>query len=370
MTIALRQGKAKSILESSRSCVLTAVETYNRPNNLYRSENYIVLMVIGWTKLFHAYFQAKIGSKYFYKDKNGRYMKIDGEKRAWDLRECVKQFNKKDPELKLSEAVIKNLYFFIEIRNKIEHSFWCGADLDLYVFGECQALLFNYEKLLVNLFGDSYAIEGCLAFALQFSHSRSENQSISQKMLLSKEMRDLKNYIDKYKIELNQEVYDSQEYSIKFLLIPKVSNTNRKDMAVEFVNWNTIDAVDRENYQKITAIIKDKIVYKSASNINLLKPSNVIDEVNQKTGASLNMANHTCLWKAFGIRPERNSQDKFDTMEKYCLYDEPHDDYLYTNEWVNFIVNLIEKYKFNKDNIKERCETKLDLKEYEYNGGC
>lgn len=184
MTIALRQGKAKSILENSRSCVLTAVETYNRPNNLYRSENYIVLMIIGWTKLLHAYFQAKIGSKYFYKAENGRYKKVNGEKRAWDLKECIKQFNKREPEFKLSEAVRKNLYFFIGIRNKIEHSFWCGSDLDMYVFGECQALLFNYEKLLNELFGDSYAIEGCLAFALQFSHRRSENQSISTKNVI------------------------------------------------------------------------------------------------------------------------------------------------------------------------------------------
>lgn len=370
MTIALRQGKAKSILENSRSCVLTDVETYNRPNNLYRSENYIVLMIIGWTKLLHAYFQAKIGSKYFYKAENGRYKKVNGEKRAWDLKECIKQFNKREPEFKLSEAVRKNLYFFIGIRNKIEHSFWCGSDLDMYVFGECQALLFNYEKLLNELFGDSYAIGGCLAFALQFSHRRSENQSISQKMLLSKEIRDLKNYIDKYKTDLNQDVYDSQEYSIKLLLIPKVSNTNRHDMALEFVNWNAIDEKDRESYQKVTAIIKDKIVYKNASNVDLLKPSDVIEKVKQRTGESLNIANHTCLWKSFGVRPETNSQDKFDTIDKYCLYDEPHNDYLYTGEWVNFIVNLIEKYKFNKDNIKERCETKLDLKEYEYNGGC
>ena len=29
----------------------------------------VTLMVIAWTKLFHAYFQATIGEKYFYKEK-------------------------------------------------------------------------------------------------------------------------------------------------------------------------------------------------------------------------------------------------------------------------------------------------------------
>ena len=58
-------------------------------------------------------------------------------------------------------------------------------------------------------------------------------------------MKDIKKYIDKYKSELSQEVYDSQEYSIKLLQIPKISNTNRCDLAVEFVHWDTLNADDR-----------------------------------------------------------------------------------------------------------------------------
>ncbi|MCD2436503.1 DUF3644 domain-containing protein [Acidaminococcus sp. NSJ-142] len=84
--ISLRQGKAKNLLEGSRNSALTAVETYNKPNSQFRVENYIVLMIIAWTKLFHAYFQATMGEKYFYKERNGRYKIIDGEKRAWELK--------------------------------------------------------------------------------------------------------------------------------------------------------------------------------------------------------------------------------------------------------------------------------------------
>lgn len=63
--ITLRQGKAKTILESSINSAFTAVETYNRPRTSFRIENYIILMIIAWTKLFHAYFQATIGERYF-----------------------------------------------------------------------------------------------------------------------------------------------------------------------------------------------------------------------------------------------------------------------------------------------------------------
>ena len=67
--IILRQGKAKNILENSINSALTAVETYNRPRGTFRIENYTILMIIAWTKLFHAYFQSEIGERYFYKEK-------------------------------------------------------------------------------------------------------------------------------------------------------------------------------------------------------------------------------------------------------------------------------------------------------------
>ena len=153
--IILRQGKAKSILENSINSALTAVETYNRPRVQFRIENYIILMIIAWTKLFHAYFQSEIGERYFYKEKNGRYKKVDGEKKAWELTECIKEYQKMSKSYSnLSDPVVANLRFFIGIRNKIEHRYWDSSSLDILLFGECQALLFmltlhaSYTKVL------------------------------------------------------------------------------------------------------------------------------------------------------------------------------------------------------------------------------
>lgn len=362
--ITLRQGKAKTILESSVNGAITAVETYNRPNTKFRIENYIVLMVMAWTKLFHAYFQSTIGEKYFYKEKNKRYKKVDGERKAWELKECIKNYQKTAGKIKLSEAVIANLNFFIGVRNKIEHRYWESYAVDILLFGECQALLFNYENLLTTLFGEDYSINACLAYALQFSHLRANEQLSAQRELLSKDMQDIKRYIDKYKTDLPQNVYDSQEYSIKLLQIPKVSNTNRTDLAVEFVNWNNVNEEDKENYNKITAIIKDKIIKQNVSNANLLKPSGVIDAVAENTGLKLNYSNHTSLWKAFGVRPTLKDDLKFETNSTYCVYDEPHNDYLYTVKWVEFLSKLINEYGFTKENICQKCKSKLSIEEY------
>lgn len=362
--ITLRQGKAKTILESSINSAITAVETYNRPNKNFRIENYVVLMVIAWTKLFHAYFHATIGERYFYKEKNGRYKKIDGEKKAWELNKCIQQFQKNTEYKMLSEAAIENLKFFIEIRNKIEHRYWGGSALDIVLFGECQSLLFNYENLIMTLFGNAYSINTCLAYALQFSQLRSKEQIISQKLLLSNDMQDLKKFLDEYRTNLPQEIYDSQEYSVKLIQIPKVSNTNRSDLAIEFVNWSELDENDRENYKKVTTIIKDKLVKQRVANADLLKPKHVIRELEKKTGVKLNAHLHTLLWKAFSVRPPPNSEDKFDTNDIYCIYDEPHNDYLYTMEWVDFLANLINNYGFTKESISKLDKNSLKIESY------
>lgn len=362
--ITLRQGKAKMILESSINSALTAVETYNRPRTKFRMENYIILMIIAWTKLFHAYFQATIGERYFYKEKNGRYKIIDGEKKAWELKECIKHYQKNNQNNRLSDAIVANLNFFVGIRNKIEHRYWTSSALDIMLFGECQSLLYNYENLLMSLFGDDYSINTCLAYALQFSHLRSNEQLSAQKDLLSKDMQDIKRYVDKYKTDLAQNVYDSQEYSIKLLQIPKISNTNRSDLAVEFVNWNSLSDDDKENYQKVAAIIKDKIIKQTVSNANMLKPIDVRNAIKEKTGEEISQNNHTDLWKAFQVRPPQSAESKFDTVTKYCIYDEPHNDYLYTIEWVDFIAKLIQCFDFRKDNIHERCKAHLKLEDF------
>lgn len=365
--ITLRQGKAKTILENSLNSALNAVEVYNRPRTSFRVENYIILMVIAWTKLFHAYYQATIGEKYFYKEKNGRYKVVDGEKKAWELKECIKQFQKCSQGYKLSHAAVANLNFFIGIRNKIEHRYWASSALDIVMFGECQALLYNYENTVVELFGDDYALNTCLAYSLQFSQLRSSEQLKAQRELLSKDMLDIKKYIEKYRSELAQDVYDSQEYSIKVLLIPKVSNNDRAELAVDFVSWNSLSEEDKENYSKVTAIIKDKVVKQPVSNMNMMKPQQVTDAIKAKLGYNIGVNNHTCLWKAFGVRPNNSSGSKFDTNAKYCVYDEPHDDYLYTNDWVEFICSLLTNHGFTVENIRERCRNKLNIKDFTSN---
>ena len=252
----LRKGRTKKILESSIDSALLAVEIYNKPRTPFRVENFISLMVIAWTRLFHAYFYHAKGNIFYYKQKNStRYEKVDGERKAWELKTCINKYGS------LIEPIKANLIFFIKLRNKIEHRDFSKEDIGLEIFGECQSLLYTYEKTLVGFFGEEYFLNESLAFSLQFSRTRTTEQNIASKKMLSRDIKEIKNFIEKYRSELSEDVFNSQEYSVKLIQIPKILNNPRKNVpAIEFVNWTNLSEKDKENYEKVTALIKNKTV--------------------------------------------------------------------------------------------------------------
>jgi len=263
----LRKGTAKYLLQNSIESVLTAIEIYNKPKTQFKLQSFITLMIIGWTKALHSYFYSE-GIKSFYKEKNGKYKKVDGEYKSWELSKSIKEYGKFD------EAVKANLFFFISLRNKVEHRDLTKTDIEMITFGECQSLLYNYETFIIEEFGEEYAINESLAFALQFSTYNALQQEESQKRQLSKELLDIKHFIEKYKTSLSDEVFASQKYSIKFLIIPKISNTKRGDLSIDFVKE---DSLTPEDYNKITTVIKDKTIIKEAVNTKRYKPAQVIN---------------------------------------------------------------------------------------------
>ena len=340
----LRRGKTKSILNSSIDSALLAVEVYNKPRTEFRTEAFISLMIIAWTRLFHAYYNRTIGHKYFYRKKSsGRYETIDGKRKAWELRTCIAKYEK------LNDCIKANLELFIRLRNKIEHRHIDKKELDILLFGECQALLYNYESLLLELFGQDYALNENIVYSLQFSTLRQEDQLRANKRALSADLADLKKFIDAYRTSLPAQVFNSQEYSIKLLQIPKISNTNRSDVAIEFVKWDALSDEDKRSYEKLTTIIKDRIVKQPVVNMGGMKPGKILGLVREKTGSHFSHYDHKCLYVIFGVRPDpSDSDDPFNTNPQYCHYDEVHEDYVYHKEWADCIVAVINAGKMKR----------------------
>ena len=345
----LRRGKTRNILLGSIDAALLAVEVYNKPRATFRSQAYIVLMIIAWTRLFHAYFNKMIGDKYYYKDKKNsiRYQRINGDRKAWELITCMKQFEK---YCELGEPVKVNLRFFVGLRNKIEHRNVAEREVDTSIFGECQSLLYNYESVLIDVFGSQYAINTSLAFSLQFSYMRTKEQQQAGKRVMSAELQEIRDYIEIYRSNLSAEVFNSQEYSIKLIQIPRISNTNRNDLALDIV---MADELDPERYSQITGIVKNKLVFVEAKNVGKILPGKVVEKVNETTRREFSIRDHMYLYSLFSVRPPWEDSNLANTNTRYCHYDEANNKFLFQESWVEFIVGLFEIHGLTKAQIRQ-----------------
>lgn len=337
-------NKVKELLEKAKESSLLAVDIYNKPKTSFRSGAYIVLMTIAFTALFHAVFE-KNKIKYFHRKRNSnRYLKIDGEFKAWELTDCVKQYFKEN--IKDEIPIRKNIDFFIPLRNKIEHRFM--PELDGEIFGECQALLHNFEYILNKEFEDNNAINESLIFSLQFAKAYPKSKKSTSNIIKINDFKKIKDHIQNYRNELQDEVFSDQRYSFKVYLIPKLSNNqNKADYAIEWVNYDPTKPEEMRNYDRLTGIIKEKLI--PISNLGLHKAGYVAEKVKNELvkiyGSNIKFShsnNHFKCCVFYKIRPQGGDK-KENVKKEFCIYDAPHADYLYTDAWIDFLIKKLSK---------------------------
>jgi hypothetical protein len=326
-------GEIRDHLVKARDSALLAVETYNRPTAVFRSGAYIVLMNIAWTSLFHAVFFKKRIKPYYKKPASNRYIKVDGEFKCWELNECLKQYYKdQNPPMR------KNLGFFIGLRNKIEHR--SMPELDPEIFGECQAMLMNFENLLCQEFGDRYALKTGLAFSLQLATSPHMNQLRAMRASSKQLAKNVKGYIEKFRSSLSSEFNGSMEYSFKVFLIPKIhGHIKSSDLAVEYIQYDKLKPEEMEQYEKVIALIKPKEV--TIAKVGGYKPSEVAKKVSATIGKPFSTNNHVACYKHFNIRPSYGSTNPEICDNRYCYYDAVHKDYIYKEAWIKFLIEKL-----------------------------
>lgn len=326
--------KVKNLLEKSTEAAILAVDVYNKPATKFRSYGYIVLMVIAWTSLFHAIFE-KGREPYYYKEKKDKrkYLIVDGEKKAWELSECLNGYFKE-----LTSPVRSNLELMIGVRNKIEHRFLPALDNE--IMGECHAMLLNYENLLIREFGRDYSLSTSLAIPLQLMSVDPTWQANALKQLQANEYQIVREYIHAFRDGLREDIRNSHEYSLRVYLVPKLANKpGSSDLAIEFVKYDPSDPEAMKQYEQVVALIKDKRVLVPVTNLGMLKAGDVCWKVEQALQVSFHPSGqHSKCWKYYEIRPGTRATNPELTVEKYCRYDAPHRDYVYSEEWVGFLI--------------------------------
>ena len=98
------------LLAKSREAALNAVQTFNNPLTMFKTETFIVLMVIAWTYMLHHYRREGIEYRYFDPGKKRRrfHRTSSAAFKHWELARCLNE-----EACPLDRATKSNLRFLI-----------------------------------------------------------------------------------------------------------------------------------------------------------------------------------------------------------------------------------------------------------------
>lgn len=276
-------GSVKSeLLKKSREAALAAIQIFNNPNIRFKSESYIVLMIIAWTYLLHSYYRnKKVEYRYFkMRVSRKRFDRTNkGAYKYWELEKCLNAM-----ESPIDKNTSNNLRFLIGLRHEIEHQM--TTKIDDLLSARFQACCLNYNEYIQKLFGNKHSLEGHLSFSLQLSSiSREQKDLLSE---YSELPSNIQIYIEEFDQLLSAEEYGSQHYAYRILFVPKTANRiGQADRVIEFVKSDSDLA---KNINKAYTIIKETEKPKYL-------PSQIVEMMNNEGYPKFTMHYHTKLWK-------------------------------------------------------------------------
>lgn len=216
------KARWKVTLDGAKDEALLAVDLYNQPTRPRHLKGFFVHMHLAWLYLFQARYERE-HRDYFFRKPNGRYERIDGEPKSWDLAKFTRE------RWVDNEPVRLNLEFTIALRNKIEHRY--EEAISIAVAGYAQALLLNFEEELIQVFGRSHALGNQLRFPIfvgTFTKEGMARAAAMQQQLPSKTRR----FISQFESSLDPKVMDDQHYEFRVHLIPKLGAKSEADLAL------------------------------------------------------------------------------------------------------------------------------------------
>ncbi len=273
----------KELIAKSREASLCAIRTFNDPQVSFKSETYIVLMVIAWTYLLHAYYRS-VRIEYRYYRRGPKRKLFDRTKRGaykyWELERCLNE--SKSP---IDKNTSNNLRFLIGLRNEIEHQM--TQIIDNYLSGRYQACALNYNFYLKKLFGDKYGIDNQLTYSIQFIQLTEEQ--VSGPAPEAELPARLRAYIASFDNNLSEEEFNDLRFSYRMIFTRKLVNRpGQADNVVEFIDPKS------ELGKKIDEVywVKKEVEHPK------FRPSDVVVEV-QKAGFLGFRINpeHVKMWK-------------------------------------------------------------------------
>lgn len=292
----------------AREAMVLAVQVFNSPTLLFKTEVFTMLAHVAWTYLLHEYYERK-GVEI-----------VGADDRSLLLSKMIKR-----RDCPLSEGMKDNLRSLKILRDEVEHKLLGRADAKwLALF---QACCLNFDKTICDLFGSRLTLSHDLSFAIQFSKMDFEQLTT----------------LNRYEIPAHIQGLDAR-------LVEGMTEAQIADLEYQFRVVYTLDATtksrahfkfvrpDTEEGKEIRNVL---VQHHLADHLYPHKPSNIVTLVREKTGKRFTLHDHTQAWKKFKVRPQKGAPRPENTNRDYCVYHDAHKDYTYSAQWVDFLVSKV-----------------------------
>jgi hypothetical protein len=325
------RAKWRLMADASKDEALLAVDLYNQSKHPRRLEAFFVHMHLAWLYLLHARF-SRNGVDYRYRRDNGRFIRVDGEPKTWELARCAaERWDENDP-------VRKNLELTIAVRNRIEHRY--EEAIAVATGGYAQALLLNYEAELTSTFGWEHSLGDHLRFPVfigVFTPEGARRLQAAQGQV----PRRTRELLLEFVADLEPSVVTDQRFEFRVHLVPKLGARTEADLAMSFVREDELTEEQRAAFEELgrqgTVVVRERL--RQVANLGLMKPGTAAAQIEARIPFRFNVySEFVAAWKALGCRPPGHDPHPERTDERYCVYDEPHRDYLYKPAFVERVV--------------------------------
>jgi hypothetical protein len=280
------------LLHKLQEAAISAVQIYNNPSVSFKSELYIVTMIIAWTYLLHAYYRG-INVDYRYFEIHGSRKRYDKTKQGaykyWELERCLN-----DNDCPLAPVVKTNLSFLIGLRHEIEHQM--TTNIDDSISAKLQACCLNFNSTIKSLFGEEYGLDKQLSFSLQFSSITEEQITTLRK---NRDLpRNIQGYITDFEDKLSEDEIRSAGYAFRVLFVPILAK--REGQADEVIEYIKSDSEMAGNINKSYTVLKETEKQKYL-------PSQVVELMKKEGYTWFSMSYHTNPWQDLDAKdPKKN----------------------------------------------------------------
>ncbi len=305
-------------LRHARKSALEALRVWNDPTNGFRSGAFSLLFVTAWNALAIAVLDRK-GACW------------------WDAESAEGEVSRPTRDLVIEaiagaghEPVRRNVNFWIDIRNCVAHRYLPAVDA--IVIPWAQAGLLDFESVLEDEFGTEYCIGDSLSVPLQLSGFRDPGVLGSLKKLQASLPIEVQAVLADAR-SVPDEILEDPRYMMRVAFVPFVPSSGRSpDAVAHFFRPGEVPSELDEALERY--VVLQKLTTGARAN---LKATQVVAEVQRRTGYKFNTNLHAEAARRLGVRSPRDEPDRTLKLE-YAELVTAFNQYAYTQLWVDHLV--------------------------------